>query len=102
MLKLFGFFQNEPKNPKMPCMIIVVAPTANEANHIAQQNDVNFELVISEQGNYYNWEPVEEADALIDDMILEEIQEQRNKVEHEEANGHMHCWTIKYEERTNK
>jgi hypothetical protein len=97
-LKLWGFNQNRAINPHMPCMVIVVAPSAHEANRLAMQNDINFELIKDEE-NYYNWEPVEEADGIIDTMIINEIQTQRNKVEKEEANGHMHCWTIKYEER---
>ena len=100
-LKLWAFNQNRTERQKLPCIIIVVAPTANEANRIAQENDVSFDIEkepYQENETFYRWEPVEEADGIIDTLIINEIQHQRKTVNIEKVNGHIHSWAIKYTE----
>lgn len=92
-------FQSLTTVKGMPYYITIVAPKAVDANRIAKENDVSFDLVIKDYGCYYNWEPVEEADGHIDEDLIAEIQSQRNKVEVHEDNGWLRSWTIKYEER---
>jgi hypothetical protein len=83
----------------MPTYISIIAPRAVDANRIAREHDVSFDLVIKDHSCYYNWEPVEEADGESNEEIIQDIQTQRNKVEIHEVNGHLRWWTIKYEER---